>query len=364
MEAYFVKGRVALYAILSAAGIGDGDEVIVPGFTCSVVPQAVIYTGARPVYADIESRYYALDPEQLASRIGSRVKAIIVQHSYGIPAPMDAILPLARERNLLVIEDCCHALGAKYKGAEVGTFGDAAFFSSQWSKPVSTGLGGWAVINNQDLAARLRKFIANFRSPSTLDSMLLRAQEWAYRWVFQPKWFWTIRDVYRWMGEHGLVLPSSTPEELSGQRPANYERLMSDWQRKLLQKRVADLDSLIAHRQQVANGYEIMLARLRLSPVSLPEDCQPVFLRYPLPIGDKERFLDLARRERIEVGDWFLSPLHPLEDGWGRLGYQAGQCAVGEAMAKSIVNLPTHRGINAMEMQRVEALLTSFARST
>lgn len=363
MIAYFSKGRVALYAILTSAGIGAGDEVIVPGFTCSVVPQAVIYTGARPVYADIEPGNYGLDARKLASRITPSVKAIIVQHTYGIPADMDDILPLVKEHKLLLIEDCCHALGAKYRGVEVGLFGDAAFFSTQWSKPISTGLGGWAQINNDDLAERLGRSLSQFRAPSALDSALLRAQVWAYDRVFKPKWFWGIRDVYRRLGEYGLVLPSSTPRELNGERPKDYEKSMSKWQRTLLFRRRADLDKLIAHRRQVVEDYVSTLSQLNLPTVPVPGHSEPVFLRYPVAVGEKTRFLALARQHSIEIGDWFVSPVHPLESGWERVGYQAQQCTVGEAMAESVVNLPTHLGINAHEVERVKKLLIDFARA-
>ena len=125
---YFFKGRVALYAILKSIGIGQGDEVILPGFTCVVVPNAITYLGAKPVYIDIASVTFNIDPSKIEEKITEKTRAIIAQHTFGIPAEMDIIMEMAKKYNLYVIEDSCHAIGSKYKGKEIGTFGDASFF--------------------------------------------------------------------------------------------------------------------------------------------------------------------------------------------------------------------------------------------
>ncbi len=126
---YFFKGRVALYAILKAMEIQSGDEVILPGFTRVVVPNAIIYLNGRPVYVDIDKKTYNIDVTKIEEKIKYRTKAIVAQHTFGIPAEMDKISEIAKKYNLYVIEDACHAIGSKYKGKEVGPFSDAAFFS-------------------------------------------------------------------------------------------------------------------------------------------------------------------------------------------------------------------------------------------
>ena len=146
----FSKGRVALYALLRAAGIGPGDEVVLPGFTCVVVPAAVGYTGASPVYHDIDSRTFNGDPALAAAAIGPRTRALIVQHTFGLPADLGGLPQLCRERGVVLIEDCAHAIGATRDQRAVGTLGDAAFCSLQWSKPATIGLGGIARFNAPD----------------------------------------------------------------------------------------------------------------------------------------------------------------------------------------------------------------------
>ena len=121
---HFLRGRIAMCAILKALGIGRGDEVIIQAFTCVAVPCPVLATGAKPVFADIDPATFNLDPASVEARITPRTRAIVVQHTFGIPADMDSILRIARARGIYVIEDCCHTVASSYRGARVGSLGD------------------------------------------------------------------------------------------------------------------------------------------------------------------------------------------------------------------------------------------------
>ena len=213
------KGRVALYAILKAIGIGPGDEVILPGFTCVVVPNAVSYLGAKPVYIDIDPKSYNIDPQKIEEQTGKvwhagKAKAILAQHTFGIPAEMDRIKEIASKYNLFTIEDSCHSIGSKYKNIEVGSIGDAAFFSSQWSKPVTTGLGGWAKFNNSELFKNAEEIIADFKYPAFKEVQLLKLQHFMYSVLIRPSTFWFLQDSYRLLGNLGLTIGSSSQAEL------------------------------------------------------------------------------------------------------------------------------------------------------
>ncbi len=124
----FWRGRVALYAILKAMGIGPGDEVIVPGYSCVMAVSPVVYLGAKPVFVDIESETFNMDVGQIESKITPRTQLIIAQHTYGYPADMEANLAIAERNGLEVSEDCCLSVGSRYKGKLTGTFAQSAFF--------------------------------------------------------------------------------------------------------------------------------------------------------------------------------------------------------------------------------------------
>jgi perosamine synthetase len=350
---FFFKGRVALYAILKTIGIQLGDEVILPGFTCVVVPNAITYLGARPIYVDINPETYNIDPQKIEEKITGKTKAIIVQHTFGIPAEMDKIMDIAKKYNLYVIEDSCHAIGSKYKDKEVGTFGDAAFFSSQWSKPLTTGLGGWAIVNNLELKEGLDKIYPQFMSPSLKEVLLLRLQYFIYSKLFKPSLFWFTQNTYRKLSRLGITIGSSSNKELECEMPDGYGKKMSQWQRDLLEKKFMEINRAINHRRWVTSLYEEQLAQKGMKTVVLPKEYEPVFLRYPLLVKNKIEVLSEAQKRRIEIGDWFVSPVHPNLIGWEKVGYQKGMCPIAERICEYIINLPTSQEVGAGEIDRI-----------
>ena len=357
---YFYKGRVALFAALKALGIKPGDEVILPGFTCVVVPNAISYLGAKPVYADIDPATYNIDPRRISENITGRTRAIIAQHTFGIPAEMTEIRELAGNHGLYVIEDSCHAVGSRYKGREVGTFGDAAFFSSQWSKPVTTGFGGWVKINNPELKEKMDEIYSTFSNPSLKDDMSLRLQYFLHAVLLKPSLFWFAQDTYRTLTKYGIVAGSSSNDELQSRMPANYERTMTPWQKNTLEQKLADIPAVIKHRKEVVAQYEKLLPAAGIAPLKLPDCLETVFLRYPVPVKDKARVMELAKRNRIEMGDWFSSPVHPNLSGWEKISYEKGMCPHAEKACEQVVNLPTHKGIGAQEIEKTFGFINKF----
>ncbi len=151
------SGTSALYAALIAAGVGPGDEVIVPSFTFIATANVVLAVGAKPIFADIDLSTYNISVEEIRKKITPRTKAIIPVHLYGLPADMDPIMELAEEHNLVVIEDACQAHGSLYKGRKAGALGHMAAFSFYPSKIITTGEGGMITTNDDELAEKLRR---------------------------------------------------------------------------------------------------------------------------------------------------------------------------------------------------------------
>ena len=149
------NGTVTLELALKALGIGEGDEVIVPGETWLATGEAVVYRGATPVVVDIEPDTLCLDPEKIEAAITSKTKAIIPVHIFGSMANMDRIMEIARKHNLKVVEDCAHAHGGLWDGKHVGTLGDIGSFSFQQSKILASGEGGACITNDADLSEKL-----------------------------------------------------------------------------------------------------------------------------------------------------------------------------------------------------------------
>lgn len=154
-------GTAALHVALAALGVGPGDEVITTPLSCIASANPILFTGARPVFGDVDPETYNLEADGIEKRITPRTRAILPVHLFGHPLDLDPILDLARSRGLPVIEDACQATGARYKGRAVGGFGTAGCFSLYANKIITSGEGGMLVTSDAALAERMRA-IRNF----------------------------------------------------------------------------------------------------------------------------------------------------------------------------------------------------------
>jgi perosamine synthetase len=354
----FWRGRVALYAILRALGVGTGDEVVVPAFTCVAVPNAVIYTGATPVYADIDEATYTADPAAVKSAMSPRTRVVLAQNTFGLSADLDALAEVARPYGAVVVDDCTHGLGGSYRGRPNGAAAQAAFYSTQWSKPISTGLGGIAVTSDRALAAGLAAQERAAAEPRTRDRVLLGTMLFARERIATPHTLRAGRSVYRVISRAGLVPGSSGGDELEGtDMPAAFVARMSDFQAHLAARRMATLAGRIRRRRAVAQRYSAWLSGHGRTPAIEPEGVEHAFLRYPLRVADREAFVEEATRRGILLGDWFHSPLYPIAGDLTPWGFRRGEHPVAERVASEIVNLPTDVAPGGRDAAAIEELL-------
>lgn len=348
----FWKGRVGLYAVLKAMGVGPGDEVILPGFTCVVVPNAVLYLGAKPVYADIDPETYNITAGTIAPLITGRTRVILAQNTFGLSPDMDPIMKLAGELGLYVVEDCAHGLGSTYRDRPSGTVSHAAFFSTQWSKPVSTGLGGMLLVREEELARKLKAMLGEFSMPSTAAQIMLAAQLAARPLADLPFMHYALVNLYRFLTQKARIpVGSSLGAELDGSgMPDGYLKRMGGVQSRRLRSGLRTLEGRIAGRRQVAAFYDDHFQRNGVRPPVRPDYADHGMLRYPIRVPDKAALLERAHRHHIPVGDWFVSPLHPIVENLERWGYQAGQCPNAEKACAELVNLYTDRALTEHEL--------------
>src|SRR5437870_3683859 len=301
----FASGRIGLYGLLRALGVGEGAEVLLSVPTHIVVANAIRYTGARPVYVDCRLEDYNIDLGEAERRITPRSRVLLLQRTFGIPVDMGAALACARRHNLVVIEDCVHALGARYDGRQVGTFGRGAMFSTEETKTISTVMGGMAVTNDPHLASRLRTFQASCSWPSKRLTAGYLMKFVVYYVLTEPHVHRLAGIAYEILGRRNPLGPT-TLEERRGQRPRDYERRLSNGQAAVGLSQLRGLQANLEHRELVTNAYEKCLARRGFRLPRAPAKAQPAFVRYPVWVDDRPTVIRSLARHAV-VGTWFTS---------------------------------------------------------
>lgn len=336
------KGRVAFFALLKAMNIKEGDEVIMPSFTCVVVANAIIYVGATPVYVDIDAETYNANIDNIANAITPKTKAIICQNTFGLSSNIEKIVSLAKQHNLYTIEDCTHGFGGTYKNKPNGSYSDAAFYSTQWNKPFSTGIGGFSLINNQKLIEPLKVVNQYLKKPTYKEKMTLNLLYFFRKHLLVGPAYWVFVKLYRFLSKHNLIVGSSSGEEITtATQPENYYKSLSKVQMKNGLKNLQKLPSMLELRKRNAKIYTNYLSQLGKNHVPLNQFENHSFLKYPLLVKDKGYILRLAEKKNIELGEWFNSQLHPVQKKFELWKLDPYQFPTADFAGKHIINIPT-----------------------
>lgn len=357
----FSSARVGFYGLLRILGVGPGDEVLLQVPTHIVVANAIRYVGARPVYVDCTPETFNMDLAEAQRKITPRTRILLIQHTFGIPADMDAALSLAHRHGLVLLEDCVHALGARYHGKMIGSFGKAAFFSTEETKIISTTMGGMVVTDDAELAGRLKQFREKCPPPPASLAARYILKLVLYYFLMAPCIHFYTRAIYEFFGRR-LPLPRPTcQDELLGHKPHVYEQLMSSGQAVVGMLQLDRLKENIAHRRVIAALYGEALAKAGIRTVQVPPEADPAFVRFPVWVKDRSAVVAQAASHMV-MGTWFTSVLEEAVSP--QCGdYEMGSCPHAEAAARHLVNLPTHPRVTAADAQAIVSLITACESS-
>ena len=323
------SGTAALHAAVFAIGIGPGDEVILPPMTFVATANAVVFQGGTPVFADIEPDTLLINPDEIEKKITPRTKAIMAVDYAGHPCDYDILRDIAEKHNLFLVADACHALGAMYKGRKAGTLADITVFSFHPVKHITTGEGGMAVTDRQDLAERMRRF----RNHGIDADHRQRAE--------QGTWHYEMKDL-------------------------GYNYRITDLQCALGISQLRKLDRWIDRRRHIAKCYFDAFADLPFkvltnsysSDVSHAYHLFVVQLELNRLIAGREMIFKALREEGIGVNVHYLPVhLHPFYQR--NFGFRPGQYPTAERAYERILSLPIFPG---MSDQNIEYAIETISR--
>jgi len=306
------SGTDALRLALEALGVGPGDEVIVPVHTFIATALAVSFTGARPVFVDIDPRTYNLSAELAGKAITPRTRAVIPVHLYGQPADMDPLGEIARRHGLFVIEDACQAHGAEYRERRVGALADAGCFSFYPSKNLGAyGDGGMIATNNLALAQRL----------------------------------FLLRDMGR---------ESKYAHAIRG-----YNSRLDNIQAAILLVKLRRLERWNEARREWARRYNQLLSD---TPCTCPYEApyvRHVYHLYVIRVEKRNQLVDYLRDRGIATGIHYPIPLHQ-QKAYADLGYSLGDFPVAEKLSGEILSLPMYPELGEERVGEVVSAIRSF----
>ncbi len=332
----FMGGRVALSACLFGLDLQPGDEVILPGYTCVVVPNAIRFAGLNPVFADIELETYGLDIEDVKKKTTGRTRAIVVQHLFGLVSKdIDGLLSWAARNNIRVIEDCAQSTGASYKGRKIGNLGDAAFFSCEQSKVFNVVQGGIATTKDPAIAARIQDYYQAAPFPSAEDIERQLKTHLLNYLIFKNRCRWLSADWHNYRLKKYRII-STTRTEIDGNMPDYYGRKMPGAIASLALNQLSKIDRFNQIRRKNAVRWNDWCDGSGYNKPVVIEDSEPVYLRYPVLVEPARKGnLTWADKELgVRPGVWFVSNVHPAET-------TVTDCPRADEAVKRCINLPT-----------------------
>ena len=329
------NGTAALHAAMYAAGIKEGDEVIVPAMTFAASANCVVFQGGTPVFVDVKDDTLLIDPEDVLRKITDRTRAIIPVDYIGQPCDYDLLNEIGEKHDLMIVADACHSLGGEYKGLKVGTLADMSVFSFHPVKHLTTGEGGMITTENAELAAKMR----SFRTHGITTDHKLREE--------QGTWFYEMVDL-------------------------GYNYRITDFQCALGMSQLQNLPSRVRRRQDIAKRYHKAFSSLdAVRPVSVREDVSHAYHLFVIRLDlnllkvNRAEIFQALRAEGIGVHVHYI-PVHLHPYYQNNFGTYRGQCPVAERSYEEILTLPLYPMMNDVDVdnviEAVEKVMLAFQR--
>jgi perosamine synthetase len=319
------SGTAALHAAMFAAGVGTGDEVVVPALTFAASANAALYQGGIPVFADVRDDTLCVDPEDVVAKITPRTRTVVAVDFAGQPAELETLGTITRDRGLVFLEDAAHALGAEYRGRRIGTLADLTTFSFHPVKQITTGEGGLLVTERAELSSRARRF-RNHGFETEYAERHRRG------------------DVYSPMVDLG------------------YNYRLTDLQCALGLSQLSRLDQLVKRRSEIAHRYRVELeAQPGLSMPAVSQHVRHAWHIFPVLLDLSEltaaraTIVTALRAENIGVAVHYVPVYwHPYYEA---RGYRRGLCPRAERAFERLLTLPLFPAMTDQDVDDVIAAM-------
>lgn len=339
----FYKGREAIFAALKLSKLPKGSKIAITGLTCYAVYRAIIDTGHTPVYVDIATGSLNFDGATLRSAINKHpdIKAIIIQNTLGFACYIDEIIAIAKQHNLIIIEDLAHCIGTKYdNGKEAGTVGDFAALSFSQDKVVDGVSGGALIIRNPEyLAGSNDLAITQLGNIQKIRDRLYPLLTGLVRLTYPIGLGKILHSLFKKTG-----LLARAVDGIYG-----VMRILPNWYCKNIVRQFAEIDEVLQHRKEIAKIYEKILPE----SICIKNTTTSTYLRFPIVISGPEKLWKYLNKSSIYITDtWYDVPVAPKRY-FADSSYKTGMCPNSDELTTRIVNLPTHVNISHIKAAKL-----------
>ncbi|NJL96592.1 hypothetical protein HC864_02105 [Candidatus Gracilibacteria bacterium] len=356
----FDSARSGLYIVLKSLNLSKNDEIILQAYTCVALVNPILWVGAQPKYVDCDEDDFNISIKDLQKKINPNSKVLIIQHTFGQPAKLTKILNIAKKNNLIVIEDCAHSLGTKYKNKYTGSFGDAAIFSLGRDKVISSTSGGVLTINNQRLLKKVKELYKELPSPPNF---------WTFQQLAHPIILAIVKPTYNFLKIGRIIIRSallikliSKPiqeSEKFGKKPTNQTYKLSGILHKVANLQLQKLDQYNNHRIKLAKIYHTNLSK-KVSPPSPSILSESIFLRYTVLVPNPRTIYNHFLDHNIQLGTWFDNVIMPKDTDLKSVKYELNSCPNAQKLAIQSLNLPNGINVSTKEAKTISKKLNSF----
>jgi dTDP-4-amino-4,6-dideoxygalactose transaminase len=335
-------GRQSLALLLRALDVHEDDKVGICAFTCFSVVEAVMVTGATPVYLDVDE-HLCINPDEILKYPKNSLKAVILQHTFGNPGKLEDLINACNHINAPMIEDCAHAIGCYWNKRHLGQFGKGAIFSFEWGKPFTTGQGGMLTVNSNALLSKIDELLNKYAIGQDRKSAIsLEIQRRIRPIMIKTNLGFRIRSLCKHLKNKYLVSKDfKVNTNLCLEK--GYVRIPDRMTIKEGLKQISKYSDVLRQRRENVEFLETLLEKKGMPKWHKEESADITMLRYPLFVNDKYELLKIASKKGWDIGGWYNSPVHPLMDNsLAMVGYQKGAAVNAERMISQLIHFPTY----------------------
>ncbi len=361
----FASARMGFYSLMKILNIGKGDEIILLGSTCSVMVNAILRLEAVPIYADMDPNTLGSDVNSIKSKITNSTKLILAQHSFGIPCDILPIQKIAQEKNIFLLEDCALSLGSKYMQKAIGTFGNAALFSTDHSKPINTMIGGIVYTDDPKIACQLKEMqrVSGNLSTQKQESLFYRLKFESFfcnpRYFSFFNFFDKIYVIKRKLLKEIDPFLSDDSESTSKNNSYPYPAKLPVFLALVGIMEISRWNKSITDRKLLLNNLITILEKTKyrnlLPSAYFDKKYDIVPLRLVWSDTNAIKFKKLIQKNIDVSWFWFRKPIIGSKDSLDKFNYVHGMCPISEKTGENIINIPCN--INDIYFTHLQILI-------